>query len=77
MANIKISNLHPTGVELFSDSESYLNDLNDQDIESINGGLSILRTVVKTVQKSSKGCATAVGTGVLWGAGERLVEEYF
>jgi hypothetical protein len=29
MANIKISNLRPAGVELFSDSESYMKEMTE------------------------------------------------
>ncbi len=37
MAIIKISELRPTGSELFQDSESYLNELSDREM-SIFGG---------------------------------------
>ena len=40
MATIKISNLHPTGTELFSDSESYMNELDDGELVNVNGGFS-------------------------------------
>jgi hypothetical protein len=36
MANIKLSELNATGSELFQDSESFLNELND--VDSISGG---------------------------------------
>jgi hypothetical protein len=36
MANIKLSELNATGSELFQDSESFLNEL--QDVDSISGG---------------------------------------
>ncbi|BDT10704.1 hypothetical protein L1F28_23630 [Arthrospira platensis NCB002] len=56
MANITISDLRPTGADLFSDSESYLTDLNDQEMmwllgqgrylglsyHKFDGGLSIV-----------------------------------
>jgi len=38
MGNIKISDLCSTGSELFSDSESYMSELNDSAIDSISGG---------------------------------------
>ncbi|MDZ8261395.1 hypothetical protein [Nostoc sp. ChiQUE01b] len=38
MATINISNLRPTGSELFSDSEGYMDDLVDSDIGAIKGG---------------------------------------
>ncbi|TVP62744.1 MAG: hypothetical protein EA343_10130 [Nodularia sp. (in: Bacteria)] len=36
MANIKLSQLHAAGSELFNDSESFLNELSD--VDSISGG---------------------------------------
>jgi len=38
MASITLSQLNVTGSELFQDSESYLNELNDAASVSINGG---------------------------------------
>jgi hypothetical protein len=38
MASIKISDLRPSGLDLFGDSESFLNDLSDNDLATINGG---------------------------------------
>ena len=38
MASIKINNLQPAGSDLFSDSENYLNELNDQELDLVNGG---------------------------------------
>jgi hypothetical protein len=38
MSTIKITELYPAGSELFQDSESYLNELNNQEIEVIGGG---------------------------------------
>ena len=40
MTTINISDLHPTGTELFSDSESYMNELGDSEISNIQGGLT-------------------------------------
>ncbi|MFN6478189.1 hypothetical protein [Nostoc sp. DedQUE07] len=39
MATINISDLRPTGSNLFSDSEGYMDDLLDSDIGAIKGGL--------------------------------------
>lgn len=39
MATINISDLHPTGSELFSDSESYMSELGDNEFASVNGGI--------------------------------------
>jgi len=38
MATIKISNLHQTGGELFHDSESYLNEITDDEMNLTVGG---------------------------------------
>lgn len=56
MSRISILELHPTGLELFEDSESFLNELTDQDIGDIIGGrrddglsqetVSVERTIV-------------------------------
>jgi len=37
MASIKISDLRPSGLDLFGDSESYLDDLSDNDLANITG----------------------------------------
>lgn len=38
MADIKITELRPLGSELFEDDESFLNELNDQDLSVVGGG---------------------------------------
>ncbi len=38
MANIKLSELQVTGSELFQDSESFINDLNDAASIAVHGG---------------------------------------
>lgn len=38
MSSIIISNLNPVGSTLLSDSESFLNDLSDMEVFSIQGG---------------------------------------
>ncbi|MDV2996884.1 MAG: hypothetical protein N4J56_006589 [Chroococcidiopsis sp. SAG 2025] len=38
MANIEISNLHPAGSNLFSDSESYMMDLSEDELNTTSGG---------------------------------------
>jgi hypothetical protein len=42
MANIEISDLQPAGSELFSDSESYLNEMSIGELVGIQGGSSNL-----------------------------------
>jgi hypothetical protein len=43
MASIKISNLYPAGSELFKDSESFMTELVDNSLGSINGGIGIIK----------------------------------
>ncbi len=38
MANIKIDELKPVGIELFADSESFMNEINENDVNYIKGG---------------------------------------
>ena len=39
MASIKINNLQPAGSDLFSGSENYLNELTNQELNIVNGGI--------------------------------------
>lgn len=39
MASIQIFDLYPTGSELFKDSESFMGELVDNTLGSINGGI--------------------------------------
>jgi hypothetical protein len=55
MANITISNLQPAGLNLFSDSEGYLNDLTETE-QNIQGGFWWVGAVMAT--------AGAFGVGV-------------
>lgn len=48
MATINISNLSPAGAELFGDSESYLNDLTNEELNA-TGGIKITTTTVFTM----------------------------
>jgi hypothetical protein len=52
MTVVKISELRPVGSELFQDSESYLNALNDQQTSSLVGGHSELDDGVKNALKN-------------------------
>jgi hypothetical protein len=38
MASIKIAELHPVGVELFQDRESFLDELNEREMSLLLGG---------------------------------------
>ena len=48
MASIKINNLQPAGSNLFNDSESYLSELTETELNTNNGGL-IPTVVIVTV----------------------------
>ncbi|AOX00293.1 MULTISPECIES: hypothetical protein [Moorena] len=37
MANIKVNNIKPAGAELFGDSESFIKDLQDNELELAGG----------------------------------------
>jgi bacteriocin-like protein len=41
MAEIKLSELRPAGSDLLQDSESFLNELNDRELENVVGGNTI------------------------------------
>ncbi len=41
MAEIKVSELRPAGSELLQDSESFLNELSDRELENVVGGTSV------------------------------------
>jgi hypothetical protein len=50
MATIKIVDLNPVGSEFFADSESYLNELTDDELNMTQGGTSpILVSIALTV----------------------------
>ena len=58
MPNIKISDLHPTGSDLFSDSENYMNELGEGELEIIYGGRT--SPVCRTISKASKAASRKV-----------------
>jgi hypothetical protein len=67
MPTIKISDLHPTGSELFHDSESYMNELGDGELDIINGGFSPISISVRVSRASiaaSKAASEAVKRSV-------------
>lgn len=63
MANITISDLRPAGSELFDDSENYLNDLTDDELNMTQGGYSpVAITLMKAgylAARSSNACVNA------------------
>ncbi|WP_445633505.1 Bacteriocin [Nostoc sp. DSM 114161] len=53
MAEIKITELRPTGSELFEDSETFLKELNDDEMTvTLGGSDSLLSISLDTVDKS-------------------------
>ncbi|HEY9800738.1 MAG TPA: hypothetical protein V6D25_10295 [Leptolyngbyaceae cyanobacterium] len=53
MAEIKITELRPTGSELFEDSETFLKELNDEEMTvTLGGSDSLLSISADTVDKS-------------------------
>lgn len=60
MSNITISNLHPVGSTLLSDSESFMNDLSDMEGLSVQGG-------------SSPVCVTVGLAGFTFGVGTSII----
>ena len=68
MATINISDLRPTGSELFSDSEGYMNNLGDSEFDSINGGLIpalIVSVTVNVARVSSPRCIAGIASAVV------------
>jgi hypothetical protein len=65
MPTIKISDLHPTGAELFSDSESYMNELGDNEINLINGGTG---TLIRSVVGASRAVGRTAKRAYSWAA---------
>jgi hypothetical protein len=67
MATINISDLHPTGSDLFSDSEGYMSELSDGEFDTTYGGLipALLWSVaVAGARISSVKCASYAAGGV-------------
>lgn len=72
MSTINIYDLRPTGTELFSDSESYMSELGDNEFDGIYGGLlpALLFSVAKlAVQRSSVACAKSAAKGIAYVGG--------
>jgi hypothetical protein len=52
MSKLKVSDLHSTGYQLFQDSESFLLDIKDEEINLIQGGIIFPRFSVIQVPAS-------------------------
>lgn len=75
MATIKISDLRPTGSDLFSDSEGYMNDLGESEFDGIYGGLTPALVLsafrlgyagARSSQQCAMGIAGAAGAVERW-----------
>ena len=61
MAKIKVKDIKPTGADLFDDSESFMNELSNDELEQAMGGRSIIGPVF-SIQKSCNCFPTIGGT---------------
>lgn len=69
MSSIAISELKETGLSLFEDQESYLNEVNGEELSPINGAST---PVITFVTASSPECA-AFTAGIITGASASVV----
>ncbi|OLT59660.1 hypothetical protein BJP37_12085 [Moorena bouillonii PNG] len=60
MAKIKVKDIKPTGADLFNDSESFMNELSNDELEQAMGG-RILPTV-QSIRHSCNCCFTTTFT---------------
>lgn len=64
MSTIKINDLRPTGAELFSDSETYMNELGDSELDIYGGRISsIIKSIAKSIAKGSRAVSNATKKG--------------
>jgi hypothetical protein len=65
MAKINVSNLHPVGFDLFSDSENYMSELSEREFDSINGGATptTASPAAAAVAQSTGRCARVAAKG--------------
>ncbi|MEH2117229.1 hypothetical protein [Nostoc sp.] len=71
MATINISDLRPAGSDLFSDSESYMSELGDNELVKVNGGSTVIcfrigYAAVRSSQKCAAGIAGAANAAKRW-----------
>jgi hypothetical protein len=69
MPTIKIDDLRPTGAELFSDSESYMNELGDGELELNYGGATptiVVSISARVAAKSSMRCLNVSIKATKW-----------
>jgi hypothetical protein len=59
MANIEVNDINPFGTDLFADSESFLNELSNDEMD-LRGGLfgNVTDVFTRAWSTASKGCGT-------------------
>jgi hypothetical protein len=65
MPKIKISELRPVGSELFQDSESYLNELNEEETQILGGKAKnkfVITTVIEVVSQLTQSQGISLAT---------------
>ena len=68
MSTIKIHELKPSGIELFEDSESYLNQLNEDEIAQVVGGVFALNLEINinlNINVSNTASVNTIGNTVV------------
>lgn len=55
MANIKVNDIKPAGAELFTDSESFFDELNESDLNKLIGG-RLPQTTFAYTCTGARGC---------------------
>lgn len=66
MAEIKLSELSPAGSELLQDSENFLNELSDREIENVIGGDgdNAIASVVSQLSASVNSILSVTNVGI-------------
>ena len=64
MAKIELTELRPVGADLFSDSENYMNELGESEMNSINGGIELTPAVEEITGDVAGSIATALSQGL-------------
>ncbi|MUG94308.1 hypothetical protein F7734_18755 [Scytonema sp. UIC 10036] len=74
MSNIKIENIQPAGSQLFQDPESFLNEMSDREMWSVQGGLTLdtlvitfPATISDPLSSATAGTLSEVSSGVTSG----------
>ncbi|AOX00288.1 hypothetical protein BJP34_13215 [Moorena producens PAL-8-15-08-1] len=68
MANIKINDIKPAGAELFFDSESYLDQIQEDELRSVVGGVTPSTAAITGATSAASALTGPIGAVVLLGA---------